>query len=156
MAKVERFSNEAPQLFGSKGVGANYKDKDQYIEQRPNATEKEAREDVARLKREAKEKAGFKEGGNMPNPATLMADMEKKLYKWGDALEVYSTNRDALTGSVIANIRMALQTLATMLLGYKDKFKTTTGFKEGDEPEADHEHEIIVPPPQKRKGHDAD
>jgi hypothetical protein len=139
-----------PKTFSVAKALASYKDKDQYIQQHPNVTEKEARTYVRAYKKAAKEKKememldserkGFKLGNWTRAAEKLIKDMHKILLdKWERKLDALSRRRRGVELGAVADLIMTLERSANMLLEYKEKFKASAMIHEyGDDiaPEA--------------------
>jgi hypothetical protein len=69
-------------------------EKDWYIENWPNETEKQARADVKRWKEEAKEKNGENKGYTLPSVKRLIKSIVDHTEKWEYELDLLSRHRD--------------------------------------------------------------
>jgi hypothetical protein len=115
-----------PRTYALAKALASYKDKDWYIENWPDATEREAREDVRFFKKKAKEKTGEEKGRTLPNVDRLLTEIGAKVEKWSIDLDLLSHHRVALTGSEIERIVKVLSLNIKELTRYRDNFKATT------------------------------
>jgi hypothetical protein len=130
-----------PKNFSVAKALASYKDKDDYIQQHPNATEKEARahvrasRELARDKKAAdmldSEKKGFKLGNWTRAAEKLIKDMHEILLdKWDRKLDALSQRRIGLELGVVAELIMTLERSSNILFQYKEKFKASAMIKE--------------------------
>ena len=142
-----------PKTFSVAKALASYKDKDQYIQEHPNVTEKEARTHVrasrqlARDNKEAalldSERKGFKLGNWTKAADRLIKDMQKILLdKWEKKLDALSQRRKGVELGTVADLIMTLEMSASMLLEYKERFKESAVIHEyGDDVDEEPEQE---------------
>jgi hypothetical protein len=126
-----------PRNFSLAKALASYKDKDSYIQEWPNASEKKAREDVKKAKAEAKSQPEGK-GEKLPSmeklAERLILEMEHGvLEKWQHHLDILSQRRDQITGVTRIKLLKALDKSAETLMRYKDKFKASDMLLEHEE-----------------------
>jgi hypothetical protein len=126
-----------PRNFSLAKALASYKDKDSYIKQWPNASEKKAREDIRKFKQEEQLEPEGK-GQTLPTMGQLaeniMLEMEHHvLDKWQNRLDIMSQRRDELTGIIRNRLIETLDKSAEMLSRYKDKFKASDMLLEHEE-----------------------
>jgi hypothetical protein len=113
-----------PRTYSLAKALASYKDKDWYIENWPEETEKQARADVRRWKNEAKIEAE-KKGYDLPKVMALLNDLANKRTRWEHDLDLLATHKETLTGQEIRALARVLDNVATMLITCKNKLEET-------------------------------
>jgi hypothetical protein len=130
-----------PKTFSLAKVLASYKDKDQYIKERPNSTEKEAGAHVRAVRKLARnekemamldsEKKDNKLGTWTKAAEKLIKDLQGiLLVKWERKLDLLSQRRRGINLGTVADIIITLETSANMLLRYKTKFNPSAMIRE--------------------------
>jgi hypothetical protein len=133
-------STVRPQNYAVAKALASYKDKDWYIENWPHATEREAREDVRRWKREDKKKKEL-EMLNVPKKGTrlgnwtraaekLIKEISEKSTSWERRLELLSQRAKGVNLGTVADLIITLRMSSNMLLKYEELLKDAFNISE--------------------------
>jgi hypothetical protein len=101
-------------------------EKEWYLENWPNETEKQAREDVRTWKKEEQEKNGENKGYELPNVKRLIKNIVDKTTRWEYELGLLLEHRQTLTGTEINELVRALEILGVAIYTYREQFKEPT------------------------------
>jgi hypothetical protein len=104
-------------------VSSTDESKEYYLEHWPNETEKQARADVRKWKKEQEEANGENKGYKLPNVRRLTKSIVDRIERWEYELDLLSRHRNTLTGMEIRDLVRALEKLALMVYAYRDKLR---------------------------------